>query len=169
MKVPIIPADETQRLMELYQLALLDTPPQARFDQLTQRASDYFQTPMAVISLIDKERQWFLSKLGIEGTQTPRDEAFCAHTINEQSHMYVPDTWLDERFDDHPAVIDKPLIRSYLGIPLRGAQGYPVGSLCVTDKVPRVFTDRDIDVLRGIANMVEAEFRRGGAPLETSD
>lgn len=137
---------ETDRLADLRSYGVLDTPAEARFDGLTALAADLFETPMAVISLIDHDRQWFKSVLGIAPGQTPRQEAFCDHTIRLGAGevMVVPDARADPRFRDNPQVVGPPYIRFYAGAVLHSPDGHGLGSLCVIDTRPRDdFGDRD--------------------------
>ena len=141
----------------MYKLDLLDTPPEQRFDSITRKVKRYFDVSIALISIIDKDRQWFLSRQGLEAKQTPRDISFCGHAINQQEIFHVADTFLDDRFVDNPLVTDEPHIRFYAGAPLRSSDGYPLGTLCIIDQVPRDLLANDLVVLREFASMVEAE------------
>ncbi|MCV2883888.1 GAF domain-containing protein [Aestuariibacter sp. AA17] len=157
MKTPPIPKNETARLQALYRLHILDTPQEQRFDKITEQAQRFFQVPVAVISFIDEHRQWFKSKIGIDNTETPRDIAFCAHTIVHDDVLYVPDAQLHEAFKRNPQVIEPPHIRTYMGAPITAPTGEKIGSLCVVDMIPRVFVDSDKEVLMELARIVEAE------------
>jgi GAF domain-containing protein len=130
---------EQERLASLQSLQLLDTPPAAMFDRITNLASFLFGSEIAVISLIDQDRQWFLSRQGLDTTHTAREHAFCAVTIEEECELSVPDASLDHRFATNPLVTGAPYIRSYLGHPVRCPEGYLIGALAVIDSSPKKF------------------------------
>jgi len=142
------PADESQRLQALRDLHVLDTPPDEAFDALVEAASIVCGTPIALVSLVDESRQWFKANRGLEGaTQTPRDIAFCSHTILDSDIFEVPDAALDARFDDNPLVTGDPNIRFYAGMPIELLDGSRVGTLCVIDSVPHVLNAEQRRVL----------------------
>ena len=134
---PPVPPDELQRLACLRSYAILDTEPEQGFDDLVQLAAHLFGAPMAFVSLIDAERQWFKAKVGIEACETSRDVAFCAHAIVERQPLVVPDARLDPRFAANELVTGAPHIRFYAGAPLIVGNGSALGTLCVVDTVPR--------------------------------
>jgi anti-sigma regulatory factor (Ser/Thr protein kinase) len=143
--------DETARLAALRQYRILDTKPEQAFDDLTLLAAQICGTPIALISLLDEERQWFKSRLGISATETARSVAFCAHTIEQDDMFVIPDTLADERFRDNPLVLGEPWVRFYIGAPLITHDGHALGSLCVLDRVPRTLTPEQqaaLDALR---------------------
>jgi len=129
--------DEARRLAALRALDVLDTEPEAIFDNLTTLAAQTFRTPIALVSLIDAERQWFKSCVGLAAGETSRDVAFCDHTIRQARTMVIPDATADPRFRDNPLVTGEPFIRFYAGAPLISPDGYRLGSFCVIDYVPR--------------------------------
>ncbi|PPS41426.1 PAS domain S-box protein [Chroococcidiopsis sp. TS-821] len=147
MKAPL-PHNEAQRIEALLQYKILDTPNEAAFDELTRLAAYICGTPIALISLVDADRQWFKSKFGIDVEQTPRDLAFCAHTILETDILLVPDTLADERFATNPFVTSDPNLRFYAGVPLTNTEGYALGSLCVVDRVPRELSPEQVEALK---------------------
>ena len=157
MKVPIIPDNETERLCSLYNLAILDTAPEQRYDYITEKVKSYFNVPIALISLVDGERQWFKSSQGLDATETSREISFCGHAINQNGVYMVNDTFEDERFSDNPLVIGEPFIRFYAGAPIKSTEGYSVGTLCIIDTSPRILTENDQVLLREFADMVERE------------
>ncbi len=154
--------DEAGRLAALRSYEVLDTPREAAFDQITNLIKTIFDVPICTVSLVDKDRQWFKSCVGMPFQQTDRDVSFCAHTILERGAFFVPDMTLDPRFAQNPQVTGDPFIRSYLGVPLCSPDGYNVGSLCAIDIVPRTYTADQVQVLKSFADLVvnELELRR---------
>jgi GAF domain-containing protein len=165
IKFPDQPSNETERLCTLYKLGLLDTPPEERFDFITAKVKKYFGVKYALLSLIDKNRQWFKSKQGIETIETHRDVSFCGHAINYSGVFYVANALEDERFFDNPLVIGEPYIRFYAGIPLIISDEYAIGTLCLIDDKPRILTDADLTMLQEFANMIVVEIERGQVNL----
>ncbi|MFN3165456.1 MAG: response regulator [Phycisphaeraceae bacterium] len=161
------PDHEFQRLVSLMSCDVLDTEPEACFDDLTELASRLCQTPIALVSLVDHDRQWFKSRTGLDATQTPRDQAFCAYTILGGGPLVIEDATTDPRTSDNPLVTGEPGIRAYAGVPLRLTEGEAVGTLCVVDTKPRRFDARQIADLRVIARQVVAqlEWRRAERQL----
>lgn len=158
MKTPDLPVDEAERLQALQSLHLLDTDREERFDRFTRLARRLFNVPIALVSLVDADRQWFKSAQGLdEVSETPRDISFCGHAILRPEPMVVPDALQDQRFVDNPLVVGPPHIRFYAGRPLRGPSGHPVGTLCLLDTVPRQLSEEDLALLGDLADMVEHE------------
>ena len=157
MEIAPLPPDESARLQALSEYDVLDTLPELEFDDLTLLASHVCQTPIALISLIDPERQWFKSKVGVEVNETPRDIAFCAHAILEQKTFVVGDAASDPRFADNPLVTKDPHIRFYAGAPLVTKEGHALGTLCVIDRVSRDFDQKAQDALQALARQVMAQ------------
>lgn len=155
-------ADEPARLSALERYAVLDTPAAEPFDRITSLVRSILQVPIAAVSLVDRERQWFKSIQGLEVRQTPRSASFCAHTILDRTVMVVPDATADPRFVDNPLVTGEPHIRSYVGAPLCTPDGYNVGALCAIDTVPRSFSEEQLGILGSFASLVvdELELRR---------
>lgn len=157
MKPAPLPPGETQRLAALHDCALLDTLPEKCFDDLTHLASHICGAPIALISLVDSDRQWFKSKVGIDAPETPRDIAFCGHVILHPEVMVVRDALQDERFQDNPLVTGSPGVRFYAGAPLEIDNGLRLGTLCVIDTVPRELSDVQRDALAALARQVVAQ------------
>ena len=158
MKTPDIPPDEDARLAELRSLNVLDTIAEERFDRLTRMARRLFGVDVALVSLVDENRQWFKSCAGMELSETPRDISFCGHAILGDSAFVIPDALQDERFCDNPMVAGPPHVRFYAGCPLRGPGGRKLGTLCINHSKPRAFSDEDVEMLVDLALMVEREF-----------
>jgi diguanylate cyclase (GGDEF)-like protein len=157
MLAPVLPADEQHRLETLRSLNVLDTAPEERFDRVTRLARRLFDVPIALISLIDAERQWFKSCCGLPVRQTSREISFCGHAILGDDVFMVPDARLDERFCDNPLVLDDPNIRFYAGMPLRVPNGSKLGTLCIIDRQPRTLSADDLALLRDLARMAAQE------------
>jgi two-component system, NtrC family, sensor kinase len=154
--------NDHERVAVLEKYAILDTEPEQAFDDLTLLASFICKTPIALISLIDEDRQWFKSKVGMAVSETPRNIAFCSVAIQQSDVMVVPDTLKDERFRNNPSVTGGPKIRFYAGAPLINEDGYALGTLCVVDKTPREFNEEQKEALQALSRLVLAqlEFRR---------
>ncbi|MCC5873926.1 MAG: sensor domain-containing diguanylate cyclase [Gammaproteobacteria bacterium] len=154
---PDTPRDEQARLEALRSLSILDTPPEERFDCLTRLAKRFFDVPIALVSLVDADRQWFKSCVGLGVSETSRDISFCGHAILGDEPFVVPDAIADARFEDNPLVSGEPHIRFYAGCPLSAPNGRKLGTLCVLDRQPRVLDEDDLAVLKDLASMVERE------------
>ena len=152
-----IPPDELQRLAALHALGLLDTPAEERFDRLTRVAAALFDAPIALVSLIDANRQWFKSCVGTDLQESSREMSFCAHAVAEREMLVIPDALRDDRFADNPVVSGPPYVRFYAGAPIFMADGTCAGTLCIIDGRPRDFTDEDRDRLRDLAAIVQQE------------
>lgn len=151
------PHDEDQRLQALRAMLILDTPPEERFDRIVRFAADEFDVPMALISLVDDDRQWFKARVGLEACQTGREESFCAHAVHDRATLLVPDALRDERFHDNPLVVGGPHIRFYAGAPLTLKSGAVVGTLCVLDTRQRDFDALDRNILEALRALAVAE------------
>jgi PAS domain S-box-containing protein len=152
-----LPPDEARRHAVLLDLNLLDTPPQASFDRITRMATHLFKVPIALVSLVDTDRQWFKSRVGVALTETPRSVSFCAHAILQDDVMVVRDARADARFADNPLVRGETAARFYAGSPIDVRDGMRIGTLCIIDSVPREFSDADRAMLRDLAGMVAGE------------
>ncbi len=159
------PDNEAERLAALRKLGILDTEPEERFDRIVKLAAEALNVPIALVSLIDHDRQWFKSCLGLDTRETSRDLAFCAHAILENDVMIVPDAFLDARFADNPLVTGDVRVRFYAGCPLRLPDGHVVGTLCLIDSRPRQFDSQQINLLKGFAAMAEQELVRKPGPI----
>ena len=156
---PALP-DEAARLAALDATGLVDSAAEAVFDRLTWLATQVTDSPIAMLTLVDEHRQWFKSRVGVGFAETPRDMAFCSHTILRDEPMMVADTRLDTRFRDNPMVTGAPHIRFYAGVPLVDADGYRLGALCVMDREPRRLRERELRALGELADIAAEEIRR---------
>jgi GGDEF domain-containing protein len=154
-----IPDNEAERLAALRSTMCAYVPREERFDRITRIAQRMLQVPMAMISIIEDDVQWFRSAQGVAVSDTPRSLSFCSHTILSQGVFQVRDMQLDERFARHPAVVGPPFLRSYCGWPLELAPGVRVGTLCVLDTMPRTYSPDDLESIADLAHMVESELR----------
>ena len=164
---PATPVDEATRVGTLRALDILDTAPEERFDRLTRLAKRLFGVPIALVSLVDTNRQWFKSCDGLGATETPREISFCGHAILSDDILVIPDALLDDRFCDNPLVVDDPHIRFYAGCPLRAPNGSRLGTLCLIDRAPRMFDADELQPLRDLAHMAEQEL--AAVQLATTD
>ena len=152
-----MPTDEAARLAALRSYRILDSEPERHFDDLTLLASHICGTPMALISLVDADRQWFKSRVGVALTETSRAVSFCAHAIQQPDLFVIPDTVQDARFRDNPHVVGPPFVRFYAGSPLVTPDGHPLGTLCVMDSVPRTLTGEQMDALRALGRQAQGQ------------
>ncbi|GAB5097618.1 MULTISPECIES: sensor domain-containing phosphodiesterase [unclassified Caballeronia] len=155
MIAPPYPLDEDARLSTLRSACILDTPPDSVFDDITRLASDIFEVPISLVTLVDKDRQWFKSRVGMHVTETARETSFCAHAILAREPMVVLDTHHDDRFHDNPLVTGSPFIRFYAGAPLVTHNGHAVGTLCIIGTTPRAsFGAQERSHLSALANLI---------------
>jgi len=166
-----LPPDEAARLKALQEFEILDTAPEVAFDDLALLASHLCGTPVALITLLDEERQWFKSKVGMDLSETPRELAFCAHTILQKEVLAVEDATQDARFADNPFVTGEAHIRFYAGAPMITSAGHAIGTLCVIDQVPRQLTHEQMISLQALSRVIvtQLEWRRGVAELRRSN
>lgn len=157
MHTPLPSAVEVRRLVALAEYRILDTEPETPFDDLTRLAAQLCSAPIALISLIGAERQWCKSRLGLDAAETSRAISFCSHPIEELDLLMVPDALSDSRFAENPFVTGGPHVRSCAGAPLRTADGYALGTLCVFDRVPRAFSPAQQEALRILSRQVMAQ------------
>ncbi|ELS33917.1 MULTISPECIES: GAF domain-containing protein [Pseudanabaena] len=154
MLKPQIPLNESDRLVALDRYHILDTLPEQEYDDLTHLAADICGTPIALISLVDRDRQWFKSRVGLDATETPRDISFCGHAVAENAILHVSDATQDYRFADNPLVVGDPNIRFYAGVPLKTSDNFTLGTLCVLDRQPRDLTPQQIQQLEALSRLV---------------
>jgi GAF domain-containing protein len=156
-----LPPDEEARLRALRDLDLLDTEPEAEFDELVRRAAEATDAPVAVITLVDEARQWFKARVNLEMESSDRDLSFCAHAILTPGDLtVVPDTLDDERFSDNLLVTEEPNIRFYAGAPIFTPDGHAAGTLCVIDTAPRGLSEEQAHALRALAAEVSRQIER---------
>lgn len=156
--VNLIPENEEERMTALREYSILDTMAEQVYDDITMLASWVCDAPIALISLVDSDRQWFKSRVGLAATQMPREYGFCAHAIlNPDEVMIVPDALNDPRFASNPHVMGEPNIRFYAGAPLVTSSGASLGTVCVIDHVPRTLENEQIDALRALSRQVVAQ------------
>jgi len=166
MSTPI-PKNESKRIKLLWQYDILDTVPEKVFDELAELAAHICGAPIALITLVDENRQWFKSKVGVSVNETGRDISLCAHAILQDDLFIIPDTTLDERFKNNPLVTASPKIRFYAGAPLISPDGHALGTLCVLDQVPRELTADQKSALNILSRhvMTQLELRRHALEL----
>lgn len=163
VEIPI-PKNELDRVKRLQEYEVLDTKPEEAFDRITRVAAHIFEVPIALVSLVDEDRQWFKSRQGLDASETPREFAFCTHAIMKDELFVIPDAAADDRFQNNPLVTDGPKIRFYAGAPLITTDGLGLGTLCVIDTKPREPTPRQLKDLRDLADLAldALNLRRAG-------
>ena len=158
-----IPTDDDARLSALRELLILDTPPEERFDRIVAFAAAEFDMPIALISLVDQDRQWFKARVGLDACETSREISFCGHAIVQRELFEVLDATRDPRFADNPLVVGAPFIRFYIGAPLALPGGATVGTLCLIDTRPREFDAMDRAILGTLRDLAVAELAGRGS------
>jgi GAF domain-containing protein len=163
------PHDDDARLRALYELLILDTPPEERYDRIVGFAAAEFDMPIALISLVDRERQWFKARVGLGLCETRRDISFCGHAVYQRATLVVEDAALDARFADNPLVTGAPHVRFYAGAPLELADGTILGTLCLIDTRPRRLDSVDLAILGALRDLAVGELSGTpqAAPVET--
>jgi diguanylate cyclase (GGDEF)-like protein len=157
LDIPKVPDNEESRLKSLRSLNILDSSAEERFDRITRMAKRIFNVPIVLVSLVDQNRQWFKSCIGLDVQETSRDISFCGHAILKDEVLVIHDASKDARFSDNPLVTQAPYIRFYAGCPVRAKDGHRLGTLCLIDQVPRAFSEDDFEALKDLASMVELE------------
>lgn len=161
MKYAPIPSNDVERLKVLYQKDILDTPPEPRFDALTKEVAEKLRVPISMVSIIDKEREWFKSCYGLDIKEGPRSTSFCGHAMLVSDIFIVADTLKDERFKDNPQVVGAPFVRFYAGIALHETgSGHVLGVFCVKDIKPRDLSVTELGVFLDIAQRAELEINK---------
>jgi len=161
MQIAPIPQDEQERLAAVHRLAVLDTKPEERFDSLTREAVSKLKVPISMVSILDANREWFKSCVGLEAKEGDRAVSFCGHALLAKTNFIIEDTLLDPRFRDNPMVIGFPFIRAYMGQALVDYKtGKPIGVFCVKDTKPRKFTMAEIGILMDLADRAEKELNK---------
>ena len=156
-----LPPDEEERLAAVYRLGLLDTDAEERFDRHARIAAAAFDAPIALVTLIDRERQWYKAHYGFDFCETSRDMGFCSHAILQSEPLVVNDALRDDRFAENPVVIGDPHVRFYAGIPLHAADGARVGAFCIVDSKPRSLSAAQLGMLKDMARLIEEELKPG--------
>ena len=157
---PNHPDEEAARVRALLKCNILDTQPEERFDRLTRLAKHVFGTQMALVSIVDTDRQWFKSRQGLEAAETPRNISFCGHAILGKDIFHIPNAKLDPRFADNPLVVGPPNISFYAGAPIETTEGYQIGTLCIIDDQPRQLNEKELSILRDLADCVADEINK---------
>lgn len=155
-----LPFEEADRLQALHALKVLDTVPEERFDKIVRYAARQFSVPIALISLVDRDRQWFKAKVGLETCGSARSASICSHVIQSPGVFAVTDLTLDPRFVDNPFVVNPPFLRSYIGAPLILTNGRAVGALCLIDTIPRKFSGFESVSLQTLAMLTVEELEK---------
>lgn len=151
-----LPKNESDRLIALHKLRILDTPPEERFDRIVALAADHFDVPICYVSFVDSDRQWLKASTGLRFQQSSRNASFCAHAlVSEEDYLVVPDATQDERFCDNPLVTEAPNIRFYAGAAIKTIDGFKIGTLCLAHQQPMSLTKAGVRHLKSLAAMVE--------------
>jgi len=161
MQTAPIPQDEKQRLEAVHRIAILDTEPEERFDVLTKEAVEKLKVPISIVSILDSNREWFKSCVGLDQKEGDRSVSFCGHALFAKDIFIIEDTLKDPRFADNPMVTSSPFIRFYAGIALLDYKtNQPIGVFCVKDTKPRAFNMNEINTLINLADRAERELNK---------
>lgn len=155
-----IPANDGDRLAALRALLILDTPPEQRFDRIVQFAASEFGVPIALLSLVDENRQWFKARVGLDVCETGRDISFCGHAIVQHELFVIPDARADARFADNPIVTGEPKVIFYAGAPLAAPSGHNIGTLCLIDHQPRTLDATELAILTTLRDLLQEELTK---------
>ncbi len=166
MDAPKVPDKEELRLACLAELDILDTPSEPVYDRITELASELLDVPIALVSIVDKQRQWFKSKVGLDAAETSRDISFCGHVVYSNEPLVINDTLDDPRFADNPLVTDGPMIRFYAGMPISIAPDITLGTLCIIDTKPRQLDEQQLSILQKLSSVVIEIFNHERAALK---
>lgn len=156
-----IPANDKERLAALRALLILDTPPEERYDRIVRFAAEEFGVPIALLSLVDENRQWFKARVGIDACETQRDISFCGHAIVQPDIFVIPDARQDPRFADNPVVTGEPRVIFYAGAPLLEPSGHAIGTLCLIDHGPRTLDTTELAILASLRDLLQEELSGG--------
>lgn len=154
-----IPPGEARRLAALHALELLDAPPAAGLERITMILASALGVPIALVSLIDADRQWFAARVGLSMRQAPRELSLCSHVVAARQMLVVPDALRDERFFDNPLVVGPPRLRAYAGAPLMLDDGNVIGTLCAVDRLPRDFDAEHLSTLAYLRDLAVQQLR----------
>jgi len=152
-----IPDNDSDRLAALREMLILDTPPEERYDKIVQFAAHEFDVPVALISLVDENRQWFKARVGVDVCQTDRDVSICGHAILQSDIFVVPDARIDPRFADNPLVNGPPNVVFYAGAPLAMPNGYVIGTLCLISQRPRTLDATELAIISSLRDLLVEE------------
>lgn len=158
-----IPDDDADRLSALRALLILDTPPEERYDKVVRFAAEQFDVPIALLTLVDHDRQWFKARVGLDVCETGRDVSFCGHAILRDDIFVIADARTDQRFADNPLVTGPPHVIFYAGAPLRAPSGHNIGTLCLIDHQPRTLDATDMAILSTLRDLLQIDLT-GGTP-----
>lgn len=161
-----VPPDEPKRLAALLRLKLLNSTPDQCFEAITRAVATALNVPVALISLVDAERQWFMCRVGLDARETPRAVSFCGYAILEAEPMIVPDALQDPRFANNPLVLGPPHVRAYLGAPLVTGDNDALGTLCAIDHKPKAWTPSEVSIVSDLARVAVALIQARAEKLE---
>jgi GAF domain-containing protein len=169
MIAAVFPANETLRIQALYRTRLLDSIPDEVFQRLARCVAQATGAPIALLTLVDTDRQWFLCRVGLDAEQTPRDVSFCGHAVATAEVLSVNNAFDDKRFFNNPLVVGPPFVRAYLGGPIITSDGLALGTICAIDNEPRNWTEADKTIVRELASVAASLIAARSAKLELQD